>query len=119
MNKFEELKRNRYIKKMHSNAIAMATGQIDLREGSRKMEYLYDQANYIQPFEELEIKILEDFSSATGFFPLNKQRSLYNQEYLSELDVRLAAIEEKYRTSVIQKCEEIIEKLQYIKGIIS
>lgn len=119
MNKFEELKRNRYIKKMHSNAIAMATGQIDLREGSLKMEYLYDQANYIQPFEELNIKVLEDFSLATDFFPLNNQRSLYNQEYLSELDKRLAVIQEKYRDQIIQKCEEIIEKFQYIKAITS
>lgn len=117
MNKFEELKRNRYIKKMHSNAIAMVTGQADLREGCHKMEYLYSQADYVQPFDGIEINILKKFSSATGFFPLPSERELYSKVYLSELDVRLAVIEEKYRDLVMQKCEELVEKLQYIKMI--
>lgn len=102
---------------MHSNAIAMVTGQVDLREGCRKMEYFYSQANYVQPFDGIEINILKKFSSATGFFPLPSERELYSNVYLSELDVRLASIEEKYRGLVIQKCEELVEKLQYIKMI--
>ncbi|WP_343680932.1 DUF2489 domain-containing protein [Chryseobacterium arthrosphaerae] len=118
MNKFDELKRNRYIKKMHSNAIAMVTGQVPLREGCLKMEYLYDHAHYIQPFEDFEIRIIEDFSSATRFFPLNKQRNLYNQDYLSGLDDSLAVIEEKYRDTVLQKCKDIIEQFQYIRSVI-
>lgn len=118
MNKFDELKRNRYIKKMHSNAIAMVTGQVALREGCLKMGYLYDQAHYIQPFEDFEIRIIEHFSSETVFFPLNKQRNLYNKEYLSRLDDRLAVIEEKYTDLVIQKCKDIIEQFQYIKEVI-
>ncbi len=118
MNRFDELKRNRYIKKMHSNAIAMVTGQIKLREGCLKMEYLYDQADYIQPFDGFEIRIIEDFSSATSFFPLHNQRSLYNHDYLSTLDNRLAVLEGKYSIGIMQKCEEIISKFQYIKAII-
>lgn len=35
MNRFDELKRNRYLKKMHSNAIFVITGQIELEEISR------------------------------------------------------------------------------------
>ncbi len=117
MNKFEELKRNRYIKKMHSNAIAMATGQTSLREGCLKMQYLYDQIDYISPFDEIDIDIMDEFSSKTSFFPLNKERSVYNQEYLSGLDKSLAVITDQYREQVMQKCSEIIEKLQYIKTI--
>lgn len=103
---------------MHSNAIAMVTGQVSLREGCLKMEYLYDHAHYIQPFEDFEIRIIEDFSSATRFFPLNKQRNLYNQDYLSGLDDSLAVLEEKYRDQVLQKCKDIIEQFQYIRSVI-
>lgn len=117
MNRFDELKWNRYLKKMHSNTIAMVTGQVELREGCLKMGYLYDHANYIQPVDGFEIIIIEEFSSATGFFPLNNQRSLYNQAYLSGLDARLALIEAKYKTQVMRKCEEIITEFQYIKTI--
>ncbi len=117
MNKFEELKRNRYIKKMHSNAIAMFTRQIDLREGCLKMEYFYDQIEYIHSLEGIDIDIFEEFSLKTSFFPLPKEREVYNQEYLTVLDARLSPIEEKYRDRVLQKCEELIGKLQYIKTI--
>ncbi|WP_262510636.1 DUF2489 domain-containing protein [Chryseobacterium flavum] len=117
MNRFDELKRNRYIKKMHSNAIAMATGQVKLREGCVKMEYLYDQADYIQSFDDLDIKIFEEFSSATRFFPFTNERHLYNQKYISGLDARLDIIETKYRPLLIEKCQELIHKLQYIKTI--
>ncbi|KFF74366.1 hypothetical protein HX13_09285 [Chryseobacterium sp. P1-3] len=118
MNKFEELKRNRYIKKMHSNAIAMSTRQIDLREGCLKMEYFYDQIEYIQSLEGVDIDIFEEFSSKTSFFPLSKEREVYNQEYLSKLDARLSAITDQYYDRVVQKCEELINKLQYIKTVI-
>ena len=102
---------------MHSNAIAMAIGQIDLRDGCVKMKYLYDQIDYIQPFEEIEIDIFGEFYSKTGFFPLSKERGVYNQEYLSMLDVRLSVIVDQYKNQMIQKCEELINKLQYIKRI--
>ena len=40
LNKFEDLKRNRLIKKLRSNAIAIKTNQIEIHLGCNKMEYL-------------------------------------------------------------------------------
>lgn len=118
LNKFEELKRNRFIKKMRSNAIAIKTNQIEIHSGCMKMEFYMNRINEIEYLNEIDLEIFEDFNNETRFYPIEEEREKYNIEYLKKLDVELNKIDEKYRDRIYEKCDEIITKFEYILEIL-
>ena len=118
LNKFEELKRNRFIKKMRSNAIAIKTNQIEIHSGCMRMKFYMNRINEIEYLNEIDLEIFEDFNNETRFYPIEEEREKYNIEYLKKLDVELNKIDEKYRDRIYEKCDEIIIKFKYILEIL-
>lgn len=114
MNKFEELKRYRFIKKLRSNAIAIITNQIEIHSGYFKMHYLIGRINDIQPLD-IDLNIFEKFYNEIQFYPVGEERKLYNMEYLKKLDSKLELVDAKYKKLLDEKCKEIIEKFKDIK----
>lgn len=96
MNKFDELKRNRFIKKLRSNAIAIVTGQIEIHSGYFKMNYLLGRINDIKVFEEIDLSIFETCYNEIQSHPIGDERKLCNKEFLDKLDSKLKRIDEKY-----------------------
>ncbi|WP_312392476.1 hypothetical protein [Chryseobacterium sp.] len=109
MNKFDELKRNRFIKKLRSNAIAITSNQIQIHSGYFKMDYLIGRINDIKPLDNIDLAIFKKYYNEIQFHPIDKERKLYNKEYLAKLDSKLKFIDEKYKDLLDEKCKEIIE----------
>ncbi|AWA30979.1 hypothetical protein HYN48_13315 [Flavobacterium magnum] len=117
MNKFEELRRNRLIKKMRSNAIAIVTGQINIHSGCIKMRWFISDIERISCLENIDLKVFDNFYSAFSKYPIANERNYYNKQYLAKLDIELDSINDQYKQSVLEKCQEIIEKFEYIKNV--
>ncbi|MFC3157851.1 Protein of unknown function [Chryseobacterium arachidis] len=115
MNKFDELKRNRFIKKLRSNAIAITTNQIQIHSGYFKMNYLIGRINDIKSLDNIDLDIFKKYYNEIQFHPIGEERKLYNKEYLKKLDSKLELIDKKYKALLNEKCKEIIEKFKDIK----
>ena len=111
-NKFEVAKRNRLIKKMRSNAIAIVTNQIGIHSGSMKMNNFIDIISEIETLENINLEVFEDFYSAFAAYPIEKEKQYYNKEFLAQLDSKLKLIDDEYKPQIIEKCKEIIEKFE-------
>ena len=107
----EEIKRNNRIKKVISNSRAIVSKQIDFTVGCIKMKNLICFVSDIKPIEEIDLGIFSDFYNEMAFYPIDKERILYNQKYLEKLDSEIQAIIENFKPRILVKCEEIIEKL--------
>ena len=117
LNKFAEIKRNRLIKKLRSNAIAIITNQIDLHLGCIKMNtYIYNIRD-IKALENIDLKVFEEFYKAFSLYPIIEEKKYYNKEYLAKLEIELDLIDNEYKSRIETKCKEIIEKFEYIKTV--
>ena len=117
LNKFVEMKRNRLIKKMHSNAIAIITNQIEFHSGCVKMNHYITAIEEIKPLENVNLKVFEDFYKAYSLYPIIEKKRYFKKEYLEKLEKELNLIENEYKPKTIDKCKEIIEKFEYIKTV--
>ncbi|AWI26828.1 hypothetical protein [Flavobacterium pallidum] len=117
LNKFAEIRRNILIKKMRSNSIAIVTNQIDIYTGCTKMAYFISAIERIYYLENIDLEVFEVFISAFNKYPIWDERNYYNKEYLAKLDVELNSIHDQYKQSILEKCNEIIEKFEYIKNV--
>ena len=117
LNKFEDLKRNRLIKKLRSNAIAIKTNQIEIHLGCNKMEYLKNRIDDINVLDEIDLNIFIKFNNAVRFYPIGEDRNEYNKEYLKKLDAELKTIDNQYLDHIFQKCDEIIDRLKSIISV--
>lgn len=115
MNKFDELKRNRFIKKLRSNSIAIATNQIGIHSGYFKMHYLLGRINDIKVLENIDLSIFKTYYNEIQTHPIGDERKLYSKEFLDKLDLKLKRIDERYLDALTEKCGEIIEKFKDIK----
>lgn len=115
MNKFDELKRNGFIKKLRSNAIAITTNQVQIHSGYFKMNYLIGRINDIKSLDNIDLAIFKKYYKEIQFHPIGEERKLYNNEYLKKLDSKLELIDKKYEALLDEKCKEIIEKFKDIK----
>jgi hypothetical protein len=115
LNKFEEMKRNRLIKKMRSNAIAILTNQIELHTGTTKMSSIIDQISDIAPLDNIGLDIFRQFYVEFSRFPIDKERQYYSKVYLQNIDPEINSINDQYKEPVLAKCSEIVEKFSYIK----
>ncbi|GEN74793.1 DUF2489 domain-containing protein [Chryseobacterium hagamense] len=115
MNKSDELKRNRFIKKLRSNAIAILSNQIEIHSGYFKMNYLLGRINDIKKLENIDLSIFNSYYSEIQSYPIGDERKLYSKEFLDRLDARLKRVDEKYMDALAEKCGEIIEKFKNIK----
>jgi len=106
----EETKRNRLLKKIRSNAIAITTNQIGIHSGCMKMNFLIRQIEDIRPLTKISIEVFGNFYNAFANYPIDDERKNYNTEFLENLDRELNPINDKYRPLIIEKCNEIIEK---------
>jgi hypothetical protein len=110
-NELEEAKRNRLLKKMRSNAIAITTNQIGIHSGCMKMNNLRSQIDQIRPLTNISLEVFENFYTAFCNYPIEEERQNYNAELLKNLDQGLNPINDKYKPLILEKCKEIIEKL--------
>jgi len=117
MNELDTLKRNRLIKKLRSNAIAITTHQIDMHSGFFKMNYLSGRIEDIRALEDLDLSIFRKYYLEIQSHPVGQERQLYSKDFLERLDRKLKAVDEKYRDLLYRKCLEIIEKYKYIKDL--
>ncbi|MBD3584058.1 DUF2489 domain-containing protein [Flavobacterium selenitireducens] len=117
LNKFEEIKRNRLIKKMRSNAIAISTSQIQLHTGVIKMNSLIDSISDVSTLENIDLGIFRQFYVEFSLFPIDQERQHYGKQYLAKIDQQLNPINEHYKKLIFSKCSEIIEKFSYIKNV--
>lgn len=117
LNKFAEMKRNRLIKKLRSNAIAITTNQIDIHSGCIKMNKYISNIEYIKPLENINLEVFEDFYKAFSTYPIVEEKKYFNKEYLAKLEKELYLIDSEYKQQTIEKCTEIIEKFEYIKTV--
>lgn len=115
MNKFNELKWDRFIKKIRSNAIAILTNQIEIHSGYFKMNYLLGRIEDIKLLEEIDLSILKTYYNEIQSHPIGDERKLYSEEFLGKLDLGLKRIDERYLDDLTEKCGEIIEKFKDIK----
>ncbi len=115
MNKFDELKRNRFIKKLRSNAIAIVTDQIEIHVGYFKMNDLLGRIEDIQVLKEIDLSIFKTYYNEIQSHPIGGERKLYSKEFLDKLDSKLKRIDERYLDALTEKCGEIIEKFKDIK----
>lgn len=115
MNKFDELKRNRFIKKLRSNAIAIVTNQIEIHSGYFKMNYLLGRISDIKRLEEIDLSIFKTYYNEIQSHPIGDERKLYSKEFLDRLDSKLKRVDEKYMDALTEKCGEIIGKFKEIK----
>ena len=117
LNKFVEMKRNRLIRKLRSNAIAIITNQIEIHSGFIKMNHYISRIEEIKPLRNINLKIFEDFYKAYSAYPIIEKKQSFNKEYLSKLEKELELIVNEYKPQAIEKCKEIIEKFEYIKTV--
>ena len=117
LNKFEDLKRNRLIKKLRSNAIAIKTNQIEIHLGCNKMEYLKNRIDDINVLDEIDLNIFIKFNNAVRFYPIGEDRNEYNKEYLKKLDLELKTIDNQYLEKIFKQCDEIINQFQNINSV--
>lgn len=111
MNKFDEVKRNRLIKKMRSNAIAIKTNQVEIHFGCMKMIWLLNKIQNSTKLNQIDLNVFSRYYSEFSFYPMGAVRIKYNKEYLAKLDSELSLIDEKYKVQIYLKCGEIIEKI--------
>jgi len=104
----EEIKRTNRIKKVISNSRAIVSKQIDFTVGCIKMKNLIC---FVSDIEEIDLGVFSDFYNEMAFYPIDKERILYNQKYLEKLESEIQAIIENFKPRILVKCEEIIEKL--------
>jgi len=102
---------------MRSNAIAIVTNQINIHSGCRKMSYLITEIEQIYYIENINLEVFENFYSEFISYPIWEERNYYNKEYLAKLDIELNSIDHKYKQQIFNKCNEIIEKFEYIKKV--
>ncbi|MDQ1096426.1 MULTISPECIES: hypothetical protein [Chryseobacterium] len=117
MNGLDALRRNRLIKKLRSNAIAITTGQIDVHAGYFKMNYLLGRIENIKALEDIDLSIFKKYYLEIQFHPIGQERKLYRKDFLERLDRKLKAVDERYSDLLHEKCLEIIEKYKDIKDL--
>jgi hypothetical protein len=117
LNKFEEMKRNRLIKKMRSNAIALSTNQIKLHTGTIKMNSLIERISEIKILENIDLSVFREFYVEFSYFPIDQERQYYGKQYLEKIDKELNPINDQYKKKIFDKCIEIIEKFSYIQNV--
>ncbi|WP_294245117.1 hypothetical protein [uncultured Chryseobacterium sp.] len=115
MHPFDELRRNRFIRKLRSTAIAITTRRIGPHEGYAKMNYLIGRIEDILPLQEIHLEVCRKYDHEIMNYPIGEERQHYNKEYLAALDLKLAVIDRKYQEMLQEKCLEIIEKFSDIK----
>ena len=114
VNESEESKRNQFLREMCCHAIAIKANQVEIHSGCMKMEYYKYMINEIAHLEEIDLEIFTKFAIAFSSYPIEKEREGYNKDFLARLDLELSNIDEKYRHSILNKCDEIIEKFEHI-----
>ena len=117
MNELDALRRNRLIKKLRSNAIAITTHQIDMHSGFFKMNYLSGRIEDIRALEDLDLSIFRKYYLEIQSYPIGQERELYHKDFLERLDRQLKAVDERYSDLLHEKCLEIIEKYKDIKNL--
>ena len=110
-NVHSQFKRNNYIKKLVSNARAIISNQIALPLGASKMYKILIWINQIEPLEEIDLKIFNEYISHIRNFPIGTERLAYEQEFLKRQDKELDELTMQYKDKIIDKCFEIIDKL--------
>ncbi|WP_332033506.1 hypothetical protein [Kaistella sp.] len=118
LNKFEALKRDRFLKKILSNAIAMKTKQIGIHKGSMKMKFFRDRINEIRHLEDIDLNIFEKYCNDFSFYPIGHERDKFNKDYLQKLDKELKNIDERYKIQILKKCDEIINQFADITKLL-
>lgn len=105
----ENLKLERLIKKLVSNARAILTNQIGLALGVQKMTGLL---LWVKDLNQLDInvQIFNEYYSRTTGIPLGTERLQWNIESLIREDQKLQKLDELYKDDILRKCEELIKK---------
>ncbi|WP_294210176.1 DUF2489 domain-containing protein [uncultured Chryseobacterium sp.] len=117
MNELDILRRNRLIKKLRSNAIAITTHQIDKHSGFFKMNDLLGRIEDIRALEDLDLSVFRRYYLEIQSHPIGQERELYHKDFLERLDRKLKAVDERYSDLLHEKCLEIIEKYKDIKNL--
>lgn len=69
MNKFDILKRNRFIKKLRSNAIAIITNHVQIHSGYFKMHYLIGRIDDFKSLDNIDLAIFKKYYNEMQFHP--------------------------------------------------
>jgi hypothetical protein len=110
MNELDKIKRENQIKKLVSNARAIISNDIGMQMGSLKMERIILWINDIEPIAEIQLNVFLSYNNQISEYPIGVDRLGYNKEYLLELDVKLDDITKSFKSLIIEKCFEIIQK---------
>ena len=110
MNKLDEIKLENQIKKLVSNARAIISNDIGIPMGSLKMERIILWINDIEPITEIQVEVFSSYNIQANEYPIGVDRLGYNKDYLLELDAKLDEITNSFKSLIIEKCFEIIQK---------
>jgi hypothetical protein len=108
----DRFKRDNYIKKLISNARAILSNQITLPLGVSKMKKYISWINQIEPIENINLDVFSEFMSLTEDLPIGTERLTYSLDFLKKQDVQLDKLTSRYKDQIIEKCFEIIRRLQ-------
>jgi hypothetical protein len=96
------------IRKLVSNAKAILTNQIGLPLGVRKMTRI---AHWTTPtFSRVDLRIFAAFDQAIAECPIGSERLLWDKDTLKKQDEIIDGAITRYRSEIIDKCFEIIER---------
>ncbi|MFD0764077.1 hypothetical protein ACFQZI_04395 [Mucilaginibacter lutimaris] len=106
----QKSKQENYIKKLVSNSRAIISNQIALPLGVSKMTTIISWINQIDPIENIDLKVFQEYMSKTKNLPLGTERLTYSRDFLKLQDLQLDKVTMIYKDRIIDKCFEIIKK---------
>ena len=100
-------KRTSYLKKLVSASRAVVTYQVGLPLGCKRIAGILFA---LRPFEPLDYPVFADYGKATRDLPVGTERLHWSRDALREKDVRLEALNRKFRDRVFDACYDILDQ---------
>jgi Protein of unknown function (DUF2489) len=100
-------KRTSYLKKLVSASRAVVTCQVGLPFGCRRVAGLLFA---LRPFEQLDYPVFAEYGAATQDLPIGTERLYWSRDALRDKDVRLEAINRKFRDRLFEACYDILDR---------
>lgn len=98
------------LNKLASNARAIISNHVAIPLGALIMSSIISDLKYKRIEVDIDLNIFSEFYSLINQYPIGTERLRYNFEYLEKQDKELDHVIALYKSRILSKCFEIVNK---------